>query len=161
MSPYALNNFVNATTGPTVAVVIMALPNVRPIGKINAAIRPINLSDPFIPRVVCDHEIIAMSRNVSRARSLQDVVVDTTTVRVAQKDGIAVFVWPIVAQIDHRSTMGVPSSQQVCGPFRVVARSVGRVNKTQRRSTAPHELSMHDLRTMRRSDTPHQLSMLP
>ena len=59
-------------------------------------------------------EILAVMGDVTGALPLQDVLIDAVAVDVAHEDAIAIFVGPVVAEIDHAAGVGMAAAGARC-----------------------------------------------
>ena len=117
----AMHDLVDPPAGAMHAVVVVTFAQVRPVGEIDTAVRPVFQFDSAEPRLVGEQKIRLMPPRVARAVSFEPIVIDAPSMHVAGEHGVAVAIRPIVAQIDHPAAMRMPAPQ-----FAMLAHRVAR-----------------------------------
>src|SRR5216683_1221407 len=107
---FVINNFVNSAVAPVDSIIIVAFACVGPIGDKDASIRTVLNADASKPRIVGEHEILAVMGDITGALAFQDVVVHAVAVEVASEEGVAKAVGPVIGEVDHGSDMGMAAA---------------------------------------------------
>ena len=94
----------------------MALANVRPVSNVNTTIRAVAEFDATKPRILHHQKIGCVFADVTGAVSLEPIVVDSETVKVGRKQRAAIFIRPIITQVDHHARMSMPTTCLVGSP---------------------------------------------
>ena len=91
----------------------MAFAGFGEVTDVHTAVGAVRQRDAHEPRVSRAHHVRRVAGGVAAAVAREAVVIDAATVDVVHKDIAAIFDRPIVAEVNHRATVGVAASCHV------------------------------------------------
>ena len=123
-------DFVNPTRVAMHAIVFMAFTNIRPVDDENPAIRAITKLDPPKPKITHIHKIGFMSSNKTVAMGLNPINIDSSAMKVGGKSFALIISGPVIALIDHETTMRMAATRFIGGRGNALAANIAPIFNT-------------------------------
>ena len=102
---FAINNLVDSATCTMTPVIVVAFPQVMPVGDENTTIRTIFHRKATKPTIIGEEKIIRVNADVGGPFGNQSIIIEPIPVKVGGEKGTAKFIWPVMAEVDHSAAM--------------------------------------------------------